>query len=71
MKLKVNTLVATAPTPKIFFCPRCDRPFPQGTKSLQTLSSDLLKHVHEAHPDYDSEWYDTYPEEAHPLPEAV
>lgn len=47
-------------------------PVPEGTlycprscHKNRTYASleDLKKHVREAHPDYDPEWFDTYPEE--------
>lgn len=55
------------PVKKKFYCPRCDRPFPQGKKTLTELSGELLRHVSDAHPDYDPEWNDTHPHNAPPI----
>ena len=45
----------------IAYCPRCDRPFNLTKKGLEALDQ-LKEHVANQHPDYDPEWYDTYPE---------
>ena len=44
--------------PKSEYCPRCDRLFLAPTP--KALDEKVKKHVAEAHPDYDPEWWDTY-----------
>jgi hypothetical protein len=48
--------------PRIFtqYCPRCNRP-KKSTLSLGDALEQVKKHVEQNHPDYDPEWYDTYP----------
>lgn len=43
------------------YCPRCDRKFLESSGPLRKRVEALKKHVRDNHPDYDPEWYDTYP----------
>lgn len=48
--------MTTIPPP--YYCPRSCR---KG-RTYPTLEA-VKKHVRDQHPEYDPEWYDTYPEE--------
>lgn len=46
-----------------FHCPRCDRSYSsKDFKNLKQLEERVRKHVREQHPDYDPEWFDTFPD---------
>jgi hypothetical protein len=45
----------------VYFCPRCDRKI-ESDISTAEVEKKTRTHVSEAHPDYDPEWWDTYPE---------
>lgn len=51
------------PTTYPFFCPVCDRPY-SSTVSREAVLETVKKHVAGQHPDYDPEWWDTYPTNA-------
>jgi hypothetical protein len=43
----------------VFFCPRCGRKHEAPTRAQ--VEEDVKGHVADAHPDYDPDWWDTYP----------
>lgn len=45
----------------VFFCPRCDRKY-TSEKSREDVREQVKTHVAGAHPDYDPEWFLTYPD---------
>jgi hypothetical protein len=44
-----------------YYCPRCDDKTESGV-SWAEAEKIVKAHVKKAHPDYDPNWFDTYPE---------